>query len=65
MPPPKIVTDLCQDGYLTRHRRGVRSFYELHPERPLRGLDGRELEVGALLALVSQRGEQEGEATAY
>ena len=32
----RIVTDLVEAGYLTRHRLGTRSFYEVHPERPMR-----------------------------
>ena len=26
-----IVSDLCDAGYLTKHRVGTRNFYELHP----------------------------------
>jgi predicted transcriptional regulator of viral defense system len=31
----RIVSDLCEAGYLTRHREGRRNFYELHPDAPL------------------------------
>lgn len=54
-----IVGDLCEAGYLTRHRLGARNFYEVHPERPLRGLDADQPDVGSLLALAGGReGEQ-------
>jgi DNA-binding IclR family transcriptional regulator len=37
----RIVSDLVEAGYLTRHRLGRRSFYEVHPDLPLRHtLDG-------------------------
>lgn len=32
----RIVSDLIEDGYLTRHRLGRRSFYEVHAGQPLR-----------------------------
>ena len=32
----RIVADLTDAGYLTRHRLGARNFYEIHPDRPLR-----------------------------
>jgi hypothetical protein len=54
-----IVGDLCEAGYLTRHRLGARNFYEVHPEPPLRGLDADQPDVGSLLALAGGReGEQ-------
>ena len=45
----RIVADLVEGGYLTRHRVGSRNFYELHPSLPLRreGLD--EVAVGEIL----------------
>jgi hypothetical protein len=46
----RVVAELEQAGYLTRHRLGHRNFYELHPEVPLRDpmLDDRK--VGDLIA---------------
>jgi len=45
----RIVSELVEAGYLTRHRLGSRNFYEVHPERPLRDpVDGRH-DVGELL----------------
>ena len=32
----RIVDELAEAGYITRHRLGSRSFYEVHPELPLR-----------------------------
>jgi DNA-binding IclR family transcriptional regulator len=40
-----IVSDLVAAGYLTRHRVGRQSFYEVHAEMPLR----HPLEAGAHL----------------
>ena len=46
----RVVSELEEAGYLTRHRLGHRNFYELHPEVPLRDplLDDRK--VGDLIA---------------
>jgi hypothetical protein len=32
----KIISELVEAGYLTRHRLGRRYFYEIHPDRPQR-----------------------------
>ena len=32
----RIVSDLVEEGYLTRHKLGARNFYEVHPDRPMR-----------------------------
>jgi len=32
----RIISELVDAGYLTRHRLGRQSFYEIHPELPLR-----------------------------
>jgi hypothetical protein len=32
----RIMSDLVEGGYLTRHRVGRRNFYEVHPDIPLR-----------------------------
>jgi predicted transcriptional regulator len=45
----RIVNDLVEAGYLTRHRLGRRSYYEVHPERPLRNSAEPDHEVGDLL----------------
>ena len=51
----RIVCELEADGYLTRHRVGARNLYEVHPERPLRHREDPDLDVGALLRLLSGR----------
>ena len=35
----RIVQELVEAGYLTKHRIGNRSFYEVHADRPLREHD--------------------------
>ena len=35
----RIVQELVAAGYVTKHRVGNRSFYEVHPDRPLREHD--------------------------
>jgi len=52
----RIVGELVEAGYLTRHRVGARNFYELHPELPLRHPleDGHQ--VGDVLAVLLGRG---------
>ena len=32
----RIICDLVEAGYLTKHRLGRRSYYEVHPDLPLR-----------------------------
>ena len=44
-----LVGDLCEAGYITRHRLGTRNFYEVHPELPLRDSIAPEMEAGELL----------------
>ncbi|MBA3299718.1 MAG: AsnC family transcriptional regulator [Thermoleophilaceae bacterium] len=51
-----LVSELCEAGYLTKHRLGARNFYELHPELPLRGADQGDHKVGELLSLLLDRG---------
>jgi len=52
----RIVGELVEAGYLTRHSVGARNFYELHPELPLRHPleDGHQ--VGDVLAVLLGRG---------
>ena len=46
----RIVCDLEEAGYLTRHRVGRRNHYEVHAERPVGDPIAGELPVGELLA---------------
>jgi len=45
----RIMSDLVEGGYLTRHRVGRRNFYEVHPEVPLRHQLVDDLTLGELL----------------
>ncbi len=47
-----IVSELCEAGYLTKHRLGARNFYELHPELPVRGDDEGEHQIGEVLSVL-------------
>ncbi len=57
-----LVGDLCQAGYLTRHRVGTRNFYEVHPDLPLRHSIAPEMEAGELLDLFLRRKQGTQEA---
>ena len=50
----RIISDLVQDGYLSRHRVGRRSYYEVHPERPLHTVEGDHT-VGEVFAAFLRR----------
>jgi DNA-binding MarR family transcriptional regulator len=55
----RIVSELEQAGYLTRHRMGRRTFYEVHPDVPLRHPLLSDRDLGELLAvLVRKKGEE-------
>ena len=51
----RIVSDLTDAGYLTRHRLGRRSFYEVHPELPLRAPLEGDVQVGELFGALLRR----------
>ena len=48
----RIVTELVDDGYLTRKRVGRRNHYEVHTKRPMRSPQSKETEVGDFLELL-------------
>jgi hypothetical protein len=54
----RIVGELEESGYLSRHRVGRRNFYEVHPEVPLRHPleDGHD--VGELLRVLLSRSRE-------
>ena len=52
-----IVGDLVEAGYLTRHRVGLRNFYETHPDLPLRHPLLRDADIGELLTPLARREE--------
>ena len=51
----RIVDELAEAGYVTRHRVGARSFYEVHPDLPLRHELDSEHHVGAILKVLLGR----------
>jgi predicted transcriptional regulator len=48
----RIVTELVDEGYLTRKRVGRRNHYEVHAKRPMRAEQAKETEVGKFLDLL-------------
>jgi hypothetical protein len=46
----RVVSELVEEGYLTRHKLGTRNYYEVHPDRPLRHPAEKNLMVGDVLA---------------
>jgi predicted transcriptional regulator len=48
----RIVTELVEEGYLTRKREGRRNTYKVHSDRPMRAKQVRETEVGDFLELL-------------
>src|SRR4051794_2154833 len=46
----RLVDDLVKAEYLTRHRLGNRSFYEIHPDKPLRHDLAKHATLGDILA---------------
>ena len=59
----RIVSELEEDGYLTRHRVGARNFYEVHPDLPLRHETENDIQVGEVLRPLLQRSDT-GQAAA-
>jgi predicted transcriptional regulator len=51
----KILSELVEDGYVLRERRGRRNRYTVMSELPLRHPLVREREVGELLAILGAR----------
>jgi predicted transcriptional regulator len=45
----RIVTELVEDGYLTRKRVGRRNTYEVHPRESMRAPQARGTDVGEIL----------------
>lgn len=51
----RIVVELSQAGYVSRHRLGRRSFYELHADAPLQERLDHPRTVGDLLSIMLDR----------
>jgi DNA-binding IclR family transcriptional regulator len=48
----RIVTELDEEGYLTRKREGRRNTYRVHPKRPMRAPQVRRTDIGAILEIL-------------
>jgi predicted transcriptional regulator len=48
----RIVTELVEDGYLTRKREGRRNTYKVHAKQPMRTPQARLTEVGEILEVL-------------
>ena len=48
----RIVTELEDSGYLTRHRNGARNTYEVHPDLPIRDQLESHVKTGDFLHLL-------------
>ncbi len=51
----RIVCELCEAGYLTRHRLGNRNYYEVDPTLPMRHPYDRDHQVGEVLGPLLRR----------
>ncbi len=58
----KILSQLVEEGYVEREKRGRRNHYKILPERPLRHPLVQEQEVGELLEVMlkHRRGAERG-----
>lgn len=48
----RIVTELVEEGYLSRKREGRRNVYTVHPKQPMRAPQTRGTEVGEFLEMM-------------
>jgi predicted DNA-binding transcriptional regulator len=48
----RIVTELVEEGYLSRKREGRRNVYTVHPNQPMRAPQARGTEVGQFLEMM-------------
>lgn len=56
----RIISELVEAGYLTRHRLGRRNFYEVHPDRPLRHPLERDHQIGEILRVLARGSDASG-----
>jgi DNA-binding IclR family transcriptional regulator len=54
----RLVSDLVEDGYVLRERRGRRNYYRVEPHLPLSHPLAQELKVGDLLRVLVGAKEQ-------
>lgn len=50
----KIISDLDEAGYITKSKVGRRNHFVVHPGLPLRRVEQRQVEVGALLRVLTR-----------
>ena len=48
----RIVTELVDEGYLTRKREGRRNSYKVHPKKAMRAPQVRQTEIGQVLEIL-------------
>ena len=48
----RIVTELVDEGYLSRKREGRRNTYTVHPTKPLRSAQATSTEIGEFIELL-------------
>ena len=53
----RIVTELVDEGYLSRERKGRRNVYTVHLKQPLRTAQTRNIEVGDFLKLLLEKAD--------
>ena len=53
----RIVSELVEEGYLSRKREGRRNVYTVHPTRKLRTPQTQTVEVGRFLNLLLKQGD--------
>ena len=49
-----ILSDLVEAGYITKTKVGRRNQFVVHPDLPMRRAEQRQVEVGALLHVLSR-----------
>lgn len=59
----RIVTELVDEGYLSRKREGRRNVYTVHPKEPMRAPQVRSTEVGAFLQLMIDNQDAKAKAS--
>ena len=53
----RIVTELVDEGYLSRKREGRRNSYTVHPEQPLRTAQAGNTQIGDFVAMLLKNEE--------
>jgi len=54
----RIVTELVDEGYLSRKREGRRNTYTVHPNKPLRAAQASDTEIGEFIDLLLDNQQQ-------